>query len=175
MTPLLLAISAALSMDPQAAPGPALTPFFSVAQPAQQAPKQAPGSISSEVIVLHGTNDGSGIDPKIGKMPALSKPPFSSYNSYKLLDEAKLGLAKGKGSSYKLPTGRELSIVYKDTVQPAKPGDPQRFVVTTSIQKADGKSFLPLLEVNAKAGEWFFVGGQEYKGGSLVIGIKVNP
>ena len=41
---------------------------------------------------------------------------------------------------------------------------------------------LPLLaachasvEVNAKAGEMFWVGGQEYKGGSLFIGIKVSP
>jgi hypothetical protein len=29
--------------------------------------------------------------------------------------------------------------------------------------------------VNAKAGENFFVAGQNYKGGSLVIGIKVLP
>jgi hypothetical protein len=44
-----------------------------------------------------------------------------------------------------------------------------------SIQKPDGKSFLPLVEVNAKPGEWFWVGGQEYKGGSLFIGIKLIP
>jgi hypothetical protein len=32
-----------------------------------------------------------------------------------------------------------------------------------------------MLEVNAKAGETFFVAGQTYKGGILVIAIKVNP
>lgn len=146
------------------------------ATPAQQPPRPAPvTSISSEVMVLHGTNDNSGIDPKIGKVPALSKPPFSSYNSYKLLDRTNPTLGKGKLSPTKLPTGRELQIVFKDVIEPQKPGEALRYVVVASIQTPDGKSFLPNVEVNAKAGEWFFVGGQEYKGGSLVIGIKVSP
>jgi hypothetical protein len=108
-------------------------------------------------------------------MPALSKPPFSSYNSYKLLEQTSLPLNKGQAAPLQLPTGRELRVVYKDVIDPPKAGDPVRYVITASIQKADGKSFLPLVEVNAKAGEWFWVGGQEYKGGSLFIGIKLNP
>ena len=135
----------------------------------------ASAKISAEIIILHATNDNTGIDPKIGKMPELSKPPFSSYNSYKLLDRANHSLSKGKSATIKLPTGRDLMVSWKDVIQPQKKGDPQRFVMTASIQKADGNTFLPLLEVNAKAGETFFVAGQNYKGGSLVIGIKVNP
>jgi hypothetical protein len=149
------------------------------AQPAPTTPpptaKPAPTSISADLWILHGTNDNSGIDPKLGKMPALSKPPFSSYNSYKLIGQAKQSLAKGTAVPYTLPTGRELRIVYKDVLQPQKQGDPLRYVITASIQKPDGKSFLPLVEVSAQAGEMFFVGGQEFKGGSLFIGIKVGP
>jgi hypothetical protein len=179
MTPFVVAIAAvtsatisggALGAVPIAAAGADLP----IAQPAQPKPP-SPSSISSDVIVLHGTNDSSGIDPKIGKIPALAKPPFSAYNSYKLLDRTKLGLAKGKASAFKLPTGRELSVMYKDVVAQKNDGDKPRFVITTSIQKPGGNSFLPLLEVNAKAGEYFFVAGQQYKGGMLVIGIKVNP
>mgnify|MGYP000057658233 CR=1 FL=1 len=59
-------------------------------------------------MILHATNDGSGIDPKIGKMPELEKPPLSSFNSYKLLDRPKLSLAKGKSTTVKLVTGRDL-------------------------------------------------------------------
>ena len=33
----------------------------------------------------------------------------------------------------------------------------------------------PLLEVNASPGEHFFVAGQSYKGGVLVIGVKSLP
>ncbi len=134
-----------------------------------------PASVSAEVIILHATNDGTGIDPKIGKMPALSQPPFSSYNSYKLLERVKLPLSKGKSSTTKLPTGRDLMVSLKDVLAAKKKGEAVRYVVTASIQKPDGNSFLPLLEVNAKAGEPFFVAGQKYKGGILVIGVKVSP
>jgi hypothetical protein len=48
-------------------------------------------------------------------------------------------------------------------------------VISASIQEPGGKTFLPLLEVNAKAGETFFVAGQKHKGGILVIGIKAAP
>ena len=135
----------------------------------------APATISAEIIILHATNDNTGIDPKIGKMPELGKPPFSSYNSYKLLDRVKLPLDRGKSTTTKLPTGRDLMVSFKDVIEPKKKDDPKRFVMTASIQKPGGNTFLPLLEVNAKAGETFFVAGQNYKGGSLVIGIKVSP
>ena len=141
------------------------------------APAQTPATtcVNAEVIVLHGTNDGTGIDPKIGKIPELSKPPFSSYNSYKLLDRPKVTVQKGKETKVKLPNDREMAIALKDILAAKKKGDVTRYLVSTSIQKPGGNTFLPLLEVNAKAGEWFFVAGQTYKGGILVIGVKVLP
>lgn len=141
--------------------------------PAQTATPAA--AVNMEVIVLHATNDGTGIDPKIGKIPELSKPPFSSYNSYKLLDRPKISVTKGGQSTVKLPNGRDMAVMLKDILAPKTKGEVTRYVVSTSIQKPGGNTFLPLLEVNAKAGEWFFVAGQTYKGGVLVIGVKVLP
>jgi hypothetical protein len=66
-------------------------------------------------------------------------------------------------------------VALKEIIEPKKKDEPRRYLVTASIQKPDGNTFLPLLEVNAKPGEPFFVAGQTYKGGTLVIGIKVNP
>lgn len=132
-------------------------------------------AVSAEIIILHATNDGTGIDPKIGKMPELGKPPFSSYNSYKLLDRSKVNLAKDKASTSKLPNERVLQVSLKDIVAGKKKDEPRKYVVSASIQKPGGNSFLPLLEVNAKAGETFFVAGQTHKGGILVIGIKIAP
>lgn len=170
MRPLFLAIPTMLAIVITA------SNFEAQADTSSAPPRQAPsGAMSAEVIVLHATNDGSGIDPKIGKMPALGQPPFSSYNSYKLLDRVTLPLAKGKSSTTKLPTGRDLMVSLKDVIEPRKKDEPRRYAVTASIQKPDGNTFLPLLEVSAKAGEPFFVAGQNYKGGSLVLGIKVNP
>jgi hypothetical protein len=37
----------------------------------------------------------------------------------------------------------------------------------------DTKAFLPSLEVKAKENNWFFVAGQRYKNGILVIGIRI--
>lgn len=141
------------------------------------APAQTPATtcVNAEVIVLHGTNDGTGIDPKIGKIPELSKPPFSSYNSYKLLDRPKINTCKGKEVKVKLPNERELAVMLKDILEPKKKDDVTRYLVNVSINKPGGNTFLPLLEVNAKAGEWFFVAGQSYKGGMLAFGIKVLP
>ena len=160
------------------AAGVSLAPICSVAHAETAAPAkpaQAEAAVSTELVVLHGTNDGTGIDPKIGQMPELGKPPFSSYNSYKLLERSTASSSKSQASTTKLPNGAILQVALKDVVEPKKKGEAKRFIMSASVKKAGGKDFLPLLEVNAKAGETFFVAGQNYKGGVLVIGIKVNP
>ena len=133
-------------------------------------------AVRSEILILHATNGGGGIDPKLGKMPELAKPPFSAYSSYKLLERVTLPLSRTAPSTTKLPNDRVLQISLKDAgTKDEKKAGPKTFVVSASIDQADGKHFLPLLEVSAKAGETFFVAGQNYKGGMLVLGIKVLP
>jgi hypothetical protein len=160
------------------AAGVSLAPLPSIALAEQAAPPKAAAaepSVSADFLVLHGTNDGTGIDAKIGKMAELSKPPFSAYNSYKLLERSTAAASKSNASTTKLPNGGVLKVALKDVIEPKKKGEAKRYVMSASIQKPGGKDFLPLLEVNAKAGETFFVAGQTYKGGILVIAIKVNP
>jgi hypothetical protein len=158
-----------------ALPLPALAPPAPAQESGAPPPAApAPATIPSEVMVLHATNDSSGIDPKLGKIPALSRPPFSSYNSYKLLTHTAQPLARGLSSLFNLPTGRQLQLLYKDVIPPHKQGLHTRYLVSASIQSPTGKSFLPLVEVKANPGEWFWVGGQEYHGGALFIGIKIR-
>lgn len=169
---LASAITATMVLALGVSPSPAVAQEQAPAPP-QTAPSDA--EITSEIVILHATNDGKGIDPKIGKMPELGKPPFSAYNSYKLLERLKVSLQKGKPTTTKLPNGSVLMVSLKDVVAAKKKDEPRRFVVSASIQKPGGTTFLPLLEVNAKAGENFFVAGQQHMGGVLVIGIKVAP
>lgn len=164
--------SLAIAQEKEKAPAPVKSPEPEKA-PAPAKPQEA--VIAAEVIVLHATNDNKGIDPKLGKMPELEKPPFSAYNSYKQLDRVKLEVTKGNSSTVKLPNGRELKVSLKDIIEPKKKDEAKKYVVSASIQKSGGDTFLPLLEVNAKAGETFFVAGQKYKEGVLVIGIRLNP
>ncbi len=121
----------------------------------------------AEISVLHATNEKKGIDSRIGDMPELKNPPFSSYDSYTLLDRSKLPLIKGDPKQLKLPNKRILETKLLEVL-------PKDFVrISASINQPQGGDFLPLLEVKAKLGQAFIVAGQSYKNGILVLVIKV--
>jgi hypothetical protein len=136
---------------------------------APAAPHQPPTDLplSAEVLILHATNEKKGIDPRIGKLPELEKTPFSNYDSYQVLDRARLPLKKDYPQNLKLPNGRTLQVGLLD--------EPQHDLVrlTASINRPSGKEFLPLLEVKAHVGQAFIVAGQSYKKGILVLVIRV--
>lgn len=135
------------------------------------APAPAAATVNAEVMVLHATQvAGAGsIDPQIGNLPQLKKPPFSAYNTYKLLDKKSLALVKGAPSNTTLANQRVLQVTFEDLL-PDK-----RYKVAAAINQPGGPSFLKLLEVSASPNETFFVAGQSYQGGILVIGITVKP
>lgn len=153
---LLLSCAALLAVPSAAAEPPA-----DKARPAHQQ-----GAFFAEVMVLHATNSKKGIDARIGAMPELGKPPFSSYDSYELLDRQRLPLDKQAPRTLKLPNDRLLQtrlleVLGRDTVR-----------LSASINQPSGKDFLPLLEVKAKLGQAFIVAGQSYKQGILVLVIR---
>jgi hypothetical protein len=132
-------------------------------------------TVKAEVIILHATNAGKGIDPTIGKLPELLKPPFSSYDTYKLIEKGELELPKGAAAKEKaLPDGGKLGLSLKDIFPGKKRGEPTRYLLSASLHKPDGKAFLPALDVNAAQGEYFFMAGQKYQGGILVIGVRIR-
>jgi hypothetical protein len=131
----------------------------------EEAPKAA--SFGAEVLVLHATNAGKGIDPRIGRMPELEKPPFSSYDSYVLLEKVRKSLVRGTPKTLELPNKRVLRTELLEVL----PNDQVK--LSASINKPGGKTFLPLLEVKAKVGQAFIVAGQKYEGGILVLVIRV--
>lgn len=121
----------------------------------------------AEVLVLHATNSGKGIDKNIGDMPELKKPPFSSYDSYELLSRNKLPLVKDDPKTLELPNRRVLKTKLLEILPK------EQLRISASINQPKGKTFLPLLEVKAKVGQSFIVAGQSYKGGILVLVIRV--
>ncbi|MFZ5892206.1 MAG: hypothetical protein ACOY0T_14205 [Myxococcota bacterium] len=138
------------------------------ARGAADADKKAEVTFATEVLVLHATNTQKGIDPRIGAMPELKKPPFSSYDSYDLLDRARLALERQSPKTLKLANGRVLEtrlleVLGKELVR-----------LSASINQPGGKEFLPLLEVKAKVGQAFIVAGQRYKQGILVLVLRVT-
>ena len=169
-----LVLVSLLSNVAQGTQGAESTPTLGVTQQVEQ--NRDVKEVQAEVIVLHGTNDGKGVDPTLpadvrGK---LEKPPFSSFNSYKLLEKHDLKLPKGEAKEKKLPDGGKMSLLFKEVAFGKKKDDPTKFVLSATIEKADGKQFLPGLDVNTVKGDYFFIAGQKFNGGILVIGVKVN-
>jgi hypothetical protein len=120
-----------------------------------------------ELMVLHATNTGGGIDKRVGEMPELKKPPFSAYDTYRLLAKTRLPLAKNAPQTYRLPNSRILKTELKET--PEK----DTFKISASINQPGGKAFLPLLQVRAGLGQSFIVAGQTYKAGILVLVLRI--
>jgi hypothetical protein len=169
------AMAAAAGAPPARAPAVPAAPAASAA-PARSGSADAgtapAARIGAEVMVLHATNADGGIDPHIGQLPQLRKPPFSAYNSYRLLARQAIVLTTAQPDTAKLPNGRVLKTSLLEVVSK----DRYRVAASISQPQADAgaQSFLPLLEVTAKAGETFFVAGQSYQGGILVVGITVG-
>jgi hypothetical protein len=120
------------------------------------------------VLVLHATNAGTGIDDRIADMAELKKPPFSSFDSYTLLQSRRVLLLKGKPQRIRLPNRRVLQAELLDILRDGA------VRLSTRINQPGGKTFLPLLEVKAKLSQPFIVAGQRYKQGILVLVVRVN-
>jgi hypothetical protein len=167
----LCSLVAALTLPAYAdsEPSASAKPVASSAPSAAPVPSAKPDpdqSLAAEVLILHATNEKKGIDPRIGKLPELSKSPFSNYDSYQLLDRVRLPLKKEE-AVLKLPNGRTLQVRLVD-----EPG-PDSVRLSASINRPNGKEFLPLLEVKAHVGQAFIVAGQSHKKGILVLVIRI--
>ena len=132
------------------------------------APALAEESLSSEVLVVLASEQPGAIDPTLAKIPALSKPPFNAFRSLQVLTRSEVSLSIGKTVEVTLPNGRILSL----TLQGRMPDG--RSKVQVSIKRPNEKDYLSSLEVKASPGEPFFVAGQKYQNGTLVIGVSVG-
>jgi hypothetical protein len=132
--------------------------------------KPAPAAliVNAEVVVLHATSvPGPGSVPP--GMPQLTKPPFSVFNTYKILDKKIIPLQAGGMGPFTLPNSRVLQVTFVNQT-PEK-----RFHIRVAINQPGGNAYLKLLEVTAGENETFFVAGQPYKDGVLVLGITLRP
>ncbi|MET0794744.1 MAG: hypothetical protein ABW061_24710 [Polyangiaceae bacterium] len=164
-----LTLPAYAGSDPPSSAAPAASSSTPPAPAVPPAPSSKPDpdqSLAAEVLILHATNDKKGIDPRIGKLPELAKSPFSNYDSYQVLDRVRLPLKKEE-AVLKLPNGRTLQVRLVD-----EPG-PDSVRLSASINRPNGKEFLPLLEVKAHVGQAFIVAGQSHKKGILVLVIRI--
>jgi hypothetical protein len=130
----------------------------------------SPARVSGEVVVLLATQaDGArAVDPAIGALPQLSKPPFNAYGHWKLLDRQTVSLERAKPTTVALAAGRTLELTYSELAAD------KRFRVAAALHKADAPG-VQKVNVVAAAQEPFFLAGQKFQGGTLFIGITLKP
>ncbi len=126
-------------------------------------------NVPAEVLVVLAKEEQGQIDPQLKKLTALRRPPFNSFRSMKILSRPKVTLTPGKDALVSLPNGRRMKL----TLLRVMPDG--RYKVRAAINRPDKSDYLPLLQVVASAGDPFFVAGQAYQGGTLVVGVIVDP
>jgi hypothetical protein len=131
-------------------------------------PALADAPVPGEVLIVLASMDGAGIDPQLEKLDALRKPPFDSFSKKSLLKRVEVKLELGKESEVELPNGRRLKLALLEKLKD------KRFRVSVSINRPGQRDYLPVMTVAAAPGDPFFVAGQKYEGGTLVIGVRVG-
>jgi hypothetical protein len=128
-----------------------------------------PGApLAGEVLVLLASEGEGAIDPSLNHLRALKHPPFNAFKSIKILSRSALQLEIDKPVELDLPNGRKIHLTLLERQADGR----QR--VQVSINRPHEKDYLPLLQVIARSGEHFFVAGQKFEGGTLVIGVRVG-
>jgi hypothetical protein len=151
------------------APASSAAPPASAAAPASAAPVLA--AARAEIMTIWAAKDPPGkgsIDARIARFPHLKKKPFSDYSTFKVLGDEVIPLVKGQPASYGLVTGRTLRVTLRDVTSD------KRFAVDAAIDQPGKPEYLKLLEVVAAPNEPFFVGGQSYQGGTLILAITLT-
>lgn len=149
------------------APAIALALLWSVAAPVEAEDVVKP--VQAEVLVVLAKEEAGKIDPQLEKLTPLRRPPFNAFRSMSLISKPKVTLNQGKDAVVALPNGRRLKL----ELQRVMPDG--RYRIKVAINRPNKADYLPLLQVIASPGDPFFVAGQAYQGGTLVVGVKILP
>lgn len=135
---------------------------------ADESPSEKSAKTPGGVLVILASESEGPVDPSLHSVKALKEPPFNAFKSMKILSRSDLSLVEGEAHEIDLPNGRKLRITLRERRRDG------RFKVQVSINRPNQTDYLPLLEVIASPGEPFFVAGQKYQGGTLVVGVRVG-
>lgn len=124
--------------------------------------------IAAEVMIVLASGEDGAIDPSLSHVRALKHPPFNEYKTLKLLSRSRVSLPREEPVEVALPNGRTLVLRLVSLLPDG------RSKIQVSISRPHRKEYLPFLEVVASTGEPFFVAGQRYEGGTLVLGIRAG-
>jgi hypothetical protein len=124
--------------------------------------------VPGQVTIILGNTEGSGVSPELQRIEALKKAPFDAFPKKALLKKVDVAIEVGSSKEVELPNGRKLKL---SVLEKTKEGG---YRVSVSINRPNQQDYLPVVTVVAAPGDPFFVAGQKYDGGTLIIGISVG-
>ncbi len=162
-----MAVAVALAIVSFALPAHAQPPTTQPPTTTSAAPTTGP-TVSAQVTVILAREVAGAIDPRLQGLTALREAPFSAFHSMDIWSEHPLTLTQGVPVTVDLPNGRVIQLVLEEVT-----GDGRNHV-RVSINRREQSDYLPVLEVAAPPGDPFFVAGQNFMGGMLVIGVTLG-
>ncbi|MFK7987084.1 MAG: hypothetical protein AB8I08_13755 [Sandaracinaceae bacterium] len=133
------------------------------------APVQAQDRVNGEVLIILASDLPGVMDSRLRDVPALRRAPFDGYRSMQLLESPRIALAIDEPREVPLPNGRRIRLVLREIT------DTGRYRLNVSINRPGQQDYLPEMSVVASPGDPFFVAGQSFQVGTLVIGVRLNP
>ncbi len=119
-------------------------------------------------MIILGSSDGTGVAKELEKIETLKQAPFDAFSKKALLKRVEVSLSTGESREIELPNGRKLRLSLLEKTADG------RFRVSVSINRPGKQDYLPVMTVAASAGDPFFVAGQKFEGGTLIIGVRVG-
>lgn len=132
---------------------------------------EAPAMAKCVVTEILATNDKKGVDPKLDKLKGkLAKPPFSAWDTFKLLGEPTVSAEKDKPVTATLATGGKLTLLLKDKL--VSQGGKSRLRVSIDVDDKAGKRTLSTVMVFGAGDVHFPVAGTPYDKGVYIAGLS---
>ena len=128
---------------------------------------EAQDAVRGEVLIILASPEPGPTDAELRDVPALRRPPFDSYRSMRLLSSPRIRLAIDEPEEVELPNGRRVRLVLREIT------DNGRYRIRVSINRPGQRDYLPEMSVVASPGDPFFVAGQSFRSGTLVIGVRL--
>lgn len=122
-----------------------------------------------QVRSIHARPVEGGVDAALEDLkPKLTRPPFVTWKTFKLLSSEQLQLAPGAASKFSLPEGREGTLTYKDHIKGE--GGKHRVRLQLEVKKG-GQPQLSTVMVLDEGGT-VLNAGLKHGDGILILGVS---
>ena len=125
-------------------------------------------TVEGEVQIILAEEAEGTIDPRLANLEALRRAPFNLYRTLTLHSSRRIQLRVNEPRELPLPNGRRIRLVLWQITSEG------RYRIRVSINRPGQRDYLPEMSVRTSPGDPFFVAGQGFQRGTLVVGIRLS-